>query len=73
MKLFLNILLIATLLVIGFALWRTWVLFQKGKQEEKLSKQDAAKIDRWFTVVKICVYAIVVVIAIRFYLTSMAG
>ena len=68
-----NIFLIAAMLLIGFALWRTWVIFQKGKREGQLSQKDAAKIDRWFIVVKICVYAIVVVFVIRFYLSTMAG
>ena len=68
MKFFLNTLLIATILVIGIALWQAFRIIKAGKDQEKLSEQDQRKVERRFTVLQVGIYVIIVIIVLRFCL-----
>ena len=65
---FLNILLILIVLVIGIALWQAFQIIKSGKDQKKLSEQDTRKVERRFTVLQVGIYAIIVIVILRFCL-----
>ena len=67
MESFLNILMIAALLIVGFAIWQAWRIIRKAKDGETVSDRDQWKIDRWFTVVQLAVYVGVAAVAVKIY------
>ena len=67
MESFLNILMIAALLIVGFAIWQAWRIIRKAKDGETVSDRDQRKIDRWFTVVQLAVYVGVAAVAVKIY------
>ena len=68
MELFLNIILIATILVIAVALWQAWQIIKTGKDQEKLSEADTRKVERRFNIMQTGIYIIVFIIILRFCL-----
>ena len=73
MELLLNIFLIATLLVIGAAVWQAWQIIKKGKTEETVKETELGKLERRLNVIHIGVYVLVVILVFRLYLSFMAG
>ena len=70
---FLNILLIATLLVMGIAIWQAWKIIRRNKDAETVDPQEARKLERWLNVIHIGVYILVVILVCRLYLMFFAG
>ncbi len=68
MILFLNILLIAAILVISIAVWQAWRIIKKGKNEETPKETEVRKLERSLNVIHICIYILVVILVFRFYL-----
>ena len=64
----LNILLIATLLVMGIAIFQSAQIVKKGKNEEKPSDTELRKLERRLNVIHISVYILVVILVFRIYL-----
>lgn len=70
---FLNILLIATLLVVGIALWQIWQIIKKGKNEETPNEAEITRLERRLNVIHVSIYILVVILVFRFYLAFVAG
>ena len=70
---FLNILLIATLAVVGIALWQAWQIIKRSKNSEKPDEQDVIALERRLNVIHVCVYILVVILVFRFCLPFISG
>lgn len=68
MEVFLNILLIAALLIIGIAIWQAWQIIKKSKNADKPSEEEVRKLERRLNVIHVGVYILVVILVFRFYL-----
>ena len=73
MKTLLNIFLVATLLVIGTAIWQMSRIIKRGKEKETPDQSDVSKVERLLNVIHISVYALVVIAVFRIYLMFAAG
>ena len=69
----LNILLIATLTVMGIAIWQCAMIVKKGKASDTADEKEVRKLERRLNVIHICVYALVVIGVFRIYLMFVAG
>lgn len=70
---FLNILLIATLLVIGIAIWQAWQIIKTNKDRETVDEKEARKLERRLNVIHVAVYILVVILVFRLYLMFVSG
>ena len=70
---FLNILLIATLLVMGIAIWQSWQIVKRGKTSETVDQKEVTKLEHRLNVIHISVYILVVILVFRLYLMFFAG
>ena len=68
----LNIFLIATLLVMGIAIWQSWKIIQRNKSSETVDPLEARKLERRLNVIHISVYILVVILVFRIYLMFVA-
>ena len=68
----LNTLLIATLLVIGIALWQSWQIIKRNKDQETVDEKEARKLEHRLNVIHIGVYILVVILVFRLYLMFVA-
>ena len=68
----LNIFLIATLLVMGIAIWQSWRIVKKGKNSDTVDQKEVRKLERWLNVIHISVYILVVILVFRIYLLFVA-
>ena len=64
----LNILLAATLLVVGVAIWQCAKIVKKGKTADEVDPKEVRKLERFLNVIHICVYSLVVILVFRIYL-----
>ena len=64
----LNIFLIATLVVMGIAIFQAAQIVKKGKNEEIPSEAELRKLERRLNVIHIGVYILVVILVFRIYL-----
>ena len=64
----LNIFLIATLLVMGIAIWQSWQIVKRGKNSETVDQKEVARLERRLNVIHIGVYILVVILVFRIYL-----
>ena len=69
----LNIFMIATLLVMGIAIWQCAKIAKKGKTSDTVDPKDVIKLERWLNIIHIGVYALVVILVFRIYLMFFAG
>ncbi len=69
----LNILLIATLAVMGIAIWQCWQIVKKGKEDETPQEAEVRKLERRLNVIHVGVYVLVVILVFRLYLAFIAG
>ena len=68
----LNILLIATLLVIGICIWQVGKIVKKEKISDEVDPREVKKLERFLNVIHICVYILVVILVFRIYLIFVA-
>ena len=68
----LNILLIATLLVIGICIWQVAQIVKKEKTSDEVDPKEVKKLERFLNVIHICVYILVVILVFRIYLIFVA-
>ena len=64
----LNILLIATLLVIGICIWQVAQIVKKEKTSDEVDPKEVKKLERFLNVIRICVYILVVIAVFRIYM-----
>ena len=64
----LNILLIATLLVIGICIWQVAQIVKKEKTSDEVDPREVKKLERFLNVIHICVYILVVILVFRIYM-----
>ena len=64
----LNIFLVATLLVMGIAIWQCAKIAKKGKHSDKVDPKEVTRLERWLNIIHIGVYALVVILVFRVYL-----
>ena len=64
----LNILLVATLLVIGICIWQVAQIVKKEKTSDEVDPREVKKLERFLNVIHICVYILVVILVFRIYL-----
>lgn len=64
----LNILLIATLLVIGICIWQVAQIVKKEKTSDEVDPKEVKKLERFLNVIHICVYILVVILVFRIYM-----
>ena len=64
----LNILLIATLLVIGICIWQCWQIVKKEKPSDEVDPREVKRLERRLNVIHICVYVLVVIAVFRIYM-----
>ena len=64
----LNILLIATLLVIGICIWQVAQIVKKEKTSDEVDPREVKKLERFLNVIHICVYILVVIAVFRIYM-----
>ena len=64
----LNILLIATLLVIGICIWQVGKIVKKEKISDEVDPREVKKLERFLNVIHICVYILVVILVFRIYM-----
>ena len=64
----LNIFLIATLLVMGIAIWQVAQIVKKEKTSDTVDKSEVTKLERRLNVIHISVYVLVVIAVFRIYL-----
>ena len=69
----LNILLVATLLVISICIWQCWQIVKKEKASDEVDPREVKKLERFLNVIHICVYILVVILVFRIYLMFFAG
>ena len=72
MELFLNTLLVATLLVMGIAIWQAWQIIKKGKASETVDPKEVTRLERRLNVMHISVYILVVILVFRLYIRFVA-
>ena len=68
----LNIFLIATLLVMGIAIWQSWQIVKKGKNSDTVDQKEVRKLERWLNVIHVGVYILVVILVFHLYLLFVA-
>ena len=64
----LNILLVATLLVIGICIWQVGKIVKKEKISDEVDPREVKKLERFLNVIHICVYILVVILVFRIYM-----
>ena len=64
----LNILLVATLLVIGICIWQVAQIVKKEKTSDEVDPKEVKKLERFLNVIHICVYIQVVILVFRIYM-----
>ena len=64
----LNILLIATLLIIGICIWQVAQIVKKEKTSDEVDPKEVKKLERFLNVIHICVYILVVILVFRIYM-----
>ena len=64
----LNILLVATLLVIGICIWQVAQIVKKEKTSDEVDPREVKKLERRLNVIHICVYVLVVIAVFRIYM-----
>lgn len=64
----LNILLVATLLVIGICIWQVAQIVKKEKTSDEVDPREVKKLERFLNVIHICVYILVVILVFRIYM-----
>ena len=64
----LNILLIATLLVIGICIWQVAQIVKKEKTSDEVDPREVKRLERRLNVIHICVYVLVVIAVFRIYM-----
>ena len=64
----LNIFLIATLAVMGIAIFQAAQIVKRGKNEEKPSETQLRRLERRLNVIHIGVYILVVILVFRIYM-----
>lgn len=64
----LNILLVATLLVIGICIWQVAQIVKKEKTSDEVDPKEVKKLERFLNVIHICVYILVVILVFRIYM-----
>ena len=64
----LNILLIATLLIIGICIWQVAQIVKKEKTSDEVDPKEVKKLERFLNVIHICVYILVVIAVFRIYM-----
>ena len=64
----LNILLIATLLVIGICIWQVTQIVKKEKTSDEVDPKEVKRLERRLNVIHICVYVLVVIAVFRIYM-----
>ena len=64
----LNILLVATLLVIGICIWQVAQIVKKEKTSDEVDPREVKKLERFLNVIHICVYILVVIAVFRIYM-----
>ena len=64
----LNILLVATLLVIGICIWQVAQIVKKEKTSDEVDPKEVKKLERFLNVIHICVYILVVIAVFRIYM-----
>ena len=64
----LNILLIATLLVMGICIWQVAQIVKKEKTSDEVDPKEVKKLERFLNVIHICVYILVVILVFRIYM-----
>ena len=69
----LNIFLIATLLVMGIAIWQVGRIVKKGKHSETVDPKEVRKLERRLNLIHICVYILAVILVFRIYLNVVAA
>lgn len=69
MELILNIILIAALLVGGFALWQSRKIIFGGQEDETLTEQEADSLVRWLRVFQVASTVEIAAAIIRFVLS----
>ena len=69
----LNILLIATLAVLGIAIWQCAMIVKKSKASDTVDEKEVRKLERRLNVIHIGVYVLVVIGVFRIYLIFAAG
>ena len=64
----LNILLVATLLVIGICIWQVAQIVKKEKTSDEVDPREVKRLERRLNVIHICVYVLVVIAVFRIYM-----
>ena len=64
----LNIFMIATLAVMGIAIWQCAKIAKKGKTSDNVDPKEIKKLELCLNVIHIGVYALVVILVFRIYL-----
>ena len=64
----LNILLVATLLVIGICIWQVGQIIKKEKTSDQVDPKEVTRLERRLNVIHICVYILVVILVFRIYM-----
>lgn len=64
----LNILLVATLLVIGICIWQVAQIVKKEKTSDEVDPKEVKRLERRLNVIHICVYVLVVIAVFRIYM-----
>ena len=64
----LNILLVATLLVMGICIWQVAQIVKKEKTSDEVDPKEVKKLERFLNVIHICVYILVVILVFRIYM-----
>ncbi len=68
----LNILLVATILVISICIWQVGKIVKKEKISDEVDPREVKKLERFLNVIHICVYILVVILVFRIYLMFVA-